>query len=102
MKDPESHEDVWDDTALIQAYDRAVNLAKERVAAHLGLNEEAPASTPSTADLPNGDSPKKQNWKVGDYVRSVYSEDGVVYEAIIKKMKQPNSCLVKYLGTHFI
>ena len=88
---------MWDDTALIQAYDRAINLAKEKVAAQLGLNEEASISS-ITNDLPNGDSPKKPSWKIGDYVRSVYSEDGVVYEAIIKKMKQPSSCLVKYLG----
>lgn len=32
------NEDVWDDTALIQAYDRAVNLAKEEVAKRIAMD----------------------------------------------------------------
>lgn len=100
-----SQEDVWDDTALIQAYDRAVNLAKEKVAARLGLTDDQSSDNA----VPNGGrdaSPtkssgsKKQSWKVGDYVRSTYSEDGVVYEAIIEKIiPSSSSCLIKYLGT---
>lgn len=44
-------------------------------------------------------SPKKQKWRVGDFVRSVYSEDGVVYEATIKKIDiSAATCVVKYLG----
>lgn len=30
-------EDVWDDSALIKAYDKAVNLAKEEVAKRMGV-----------------------------------------------------------------
>ena len=70
----------------------------------MSLEEEAPESI--SYDVPEEEesvSPskalKKNNWKVGDNVRSVYSEDGVEYEAIIKKIKQTNStCLIKYLG----
>lgn len=76
------------------------------MASQLSLEEEAPESTSS--DVPEeeqSESPsktsKKASWKVGDHVRSVYSEDGVEYEAIIKKIKQPNStCLIKYLGLY--
>lgn len=92
---------MWDDTALIQAYDRAVNLVKEKVVAQMEL-KEAQASTTVSDSLGNGEetpSTSTKNWKIGDFVRSVYSEDGVVYEAIIKKIKQSNSsCLIKYLG----
>ena len=96
---------MWDDSALIQAYDRAVNLAKEKVAARLGLTED-PSSSADV--LPNNgedasptksSSSRKQSWKVGDYVRSTFSEDGVVYEAIIEKLiPASSSCLIKYLG----
>ncbi|XP_057364432.1 survival motor neuron protein-like [Daphnia carinata] len=100
----DSHEDVWDDTALIQAYDRAVNLAKERVASQLSLEDGNPKSTTSdVSDEEQSESPskstKKWNWGVGEDVRSVYSEDGKEYEATIMKINQTDSsCLIKYLG----
>lgn len=31
---------MWDDTALIQAYDRAVNLAKEEVAKRIAMDTQ--------------------------------------------------------------
>lgn len=86
---------------MIQAYDRAVNLAKEKVSAKLKSKEQPQTGS---EEVSNGEglstpSPNQQNWKVGDYVRSVYSEDGIVYEAIIKRIKETSSsCLVKYLG----
>lgn len=89
---------MWDDSALIQAYDKAVNLAKEKIAARLGTTDEGSTPNGEKDSTPNKSS-KKQDWKVGDYVRSVYSEDGIIYEAIIEKMNPANSsCLVKYLG----
>lgn len=99
MQEQESHDDMWDDTALIEAYDRAVSLAKEKVARKM---ESKNSNTgPSSSNNPeNSTSPSKtKGWKVGDYVRSVYSEDGVVYEAIIESISQSNtSAHVKYLG----
>lgn len=99
---------MWDDTALIQAYDRAVNLAKEKVASQLNLEDKIPKST-SSSDVPEEEqsgsslkSTKQEDWKVGNYVRSIYSEDSIEYEAIIMKIKQANSsCLLRYLGLFY-
>ena len=89
---------MWDDSALIQAYDKAVNLAKKKLAARLGSTEEGSIHNGEEDSTPNK-SLNKQDWKVGDYVRSIYSEDGVVYEAIIEKIiPTTSSCLIKYLG----
>jgi survival motor neuron protein len=92
---------MWDDTALIEAYDRAVSLAKDKVARR--MESKAIAGPSSSSEEPESStsksSSKKGSWKVGDYVQSIYSEDGVNYEAIIKSINQSNnSCCVKYLG----
>ncbi|KAK4003057.1 hypothetical protein OUZ56_004843 [Daphnia magna] len=150
------HEDVWDDTALIQAYDRAVNRAKEKVASQLSLEDENPkrttsdvsdekqsespskssktrdwmigedvravnlakekvasqlslenknpkSTTSNVSDEEQSESPsissKKRDWMIGEDVRAVYSEDGLEYEAIIKKIDKKNSsCLISFLG----
>lgn len=34
----EDNEDVWDDSALIKAYDKAINLAKEKVVKRMGID----------------------------------------------------------------
>ncbi|KAI9562349.1 hypothetical protein GHT06_013314 [Daphnia sinensis] len=100
----DSHEDVWDDAALIQAYDRAVNLAKEKVASELSLEDENPKITASdVSDEEQSKSPsistEKGDWVVGENVRAVYSEDGLEYEAIILKIDKKNSsCLIRFLG----
>lgn len=107
MLQDSSIDDTWDDSALIQAYDLAVNLAKEKVAAKLRLKEDAKAGTSQEASQSTdteeqelqSKSTKQLKWKVGDYVRAVYSQDGVVYEAVIEDIKTNSStCLVKYLG----
>jgi len=95
-QDQDSIEDVWDDTALIQAYDRAVNLAKEKAAAKLAA--ESNASAPPEGDF-SATTSSESSWKVGDYVTAVYSEDGIVYEAVIESIKNStSSCIVKYIG----
>lgn len=37
---------VWDDTALIKAYDKAINLAKEEVVKRIGI--DVPSSVPKS------------------------------------------------------
>lgn len=37
-----SSEDVWDDSALIKAYDKAISLAKEEVSKRLGVHAQHP------------------------------------------------------------
>lgn len=37
-------------------------------------------------------------FKVGDFVRSTFADDGVDYEAEILKINENDTCLIKYLG----
>ncbi|XP_014289493.1 survival motor neuron protein isoform X2 [Halyomorpha halys] len=113
-EEPESMEDdVWDDTLLIKAYDRAVMLTKERIASRNTAEKEDGTSFPKPITKLNANSneqeeqcPKKNvskkekiKWKVGACCRTVFSEDGLEYEAVIKNIDLDNGvCTVKYLG----
>ncbi|EGI61071.1 PREDICTED: survival motor neuron protein isoform X1 [Acromyrmex echinatior] len=94
------NEDIWDDTALIQAYDRAVNLAKEEVAKRIAMDMQA-QQTKHKSNVKHLNHIRKplKKWTVGAPCRAVYSVDGEVYEAIISKI-HPNSgmCTVKFVG----
>jgi survival motor neuron protein len=97
-------EDIWDDTALVQAYDRAVSLAKEEVARRMGIGKESISENDST--IPKKPrKKKKQNkdailqWQVGAPCRAVYSGDGAVYEATIDAiLYDKGTCVIKYIG----
>lgn len=86
------HEDIWDDSALIDAYDRAVGQVKEAIARKLSENHNDTKKKikPRT---------KPKTWKVGDFCNAVYSEDSINYEAYIKEISQSGTnCLVQYIG----
>ena len=54
-------EDVWDDSALIKAYDKAINLAKDEVVKRLGLKkEESPSKKDSVSPKENRQAKKSQ------------------------------------------
>jgi survival motor neuron protein len=118
----ENQEDIWDDRALIRAYDRSVKQVKDKLS---GKNissakiieqyrgddndeeEEESEYDEDDQDEVNsneGDQDElslktKQNpkdWKVGDLCMSVYSQDGLVYPANIIKIDDQN-CTVRYL-----
>ncbi|XP_011310378.1 survival motor neuron protein [Fopius arisanus] len=96
-------EDIWDDTALIKAYDKAVNLAKEQVAKRLSMETEVPPGK-SNKSQNSRQSSKQQNhqkkWTLGSPCRAVYSADGIEYEAIISKILDNDCrhCTVKFVG----
>ncbi|CAD6234301.1 GSCOCG00007737001-RA-CDS [Cotesia congregata] len=82
-------DDVWDDSVLIKAYDRAISLAKEEVAK--GLSNETNTYQKKIAG--------SNKWTVGSQCRAIYSVDGQLYEAtILKIFKDGKTCLVKFLG----
>ncbi|NXA32011.1 SMN protein, partial [Eudromia elegans] len=99
--------DIWDDTALIKAYDKAVASFKNAL-----KNKEC--SEPSDKQEPSGTkrknnkknrSRKKSNsapskqWKVGDSCNAVWSEDGNVYLATITSINHKRgTCVVVYTG----
>jgi len=94
-------EDVWDDTALIQAYDRAVNLAKEEVAKRIAIDTQDQQSNQRSQNSKCSSHTRKplKKWTVGAPCRAVYSVDGKVYEAIISKIHQNSGmCTVKFVG----
>ncbi|NWI66705.1 SMN protein, partial [Todus mexicanus] len=107
MCPPQSDDsDVWDDTALIKAYDKAVASFKNAL-------KNGECSEPS--DKPeqrqgmkrnkknrnrrkNNTVPLKQ-WKVGDDCYAVWSEDGNMYQATIASINQKRgTCVVTYTG----
>ncbi|OAD55177.1 Survival motor neuron protein [Eufriesea mexicana] len=94
-------EDVWDDTALIKAYDKAINLAKEEVVKRMGIDVQ---NSPSKEKLQNFKQSQHINkpykkWIVGSPCRAVYSEDGEIYEAIILKIyENTGTCIIKFVG----
>lgn len=81
-----SEDDVWDDTDLIAAYDRAYSEIKKQIDKRTVSSSE----NSSVQEPPMG-------WKQGDYCTAVYSADKLPYEAKIKCIKGRH-CTVHYIG----
>ncbi|XP_014232335.1 survival motor neuron protein [Trichogramma pretiosum] len=97
-----SVDDVWDDSALIKAYDRAINLAKEEVSKRLGVESQTDTRKQKKAHSKKQNQQQKQmqkKWVVGSPCRAIYSEDGEYYEAVITKIfENTGTCTVKFIG----
>jgi len=75
-------EDMWDDSALIQQYDRALQSSRELIRRRQ-----------------SGSDKQKRDWKVGDMCRAIYSEDGVEYEGSVVFCNKANrSVTVRFFG----
>ncbi|KAI4871415.1 hypothetical protein NFI96_013040 [Prochilodus magdalenae] len=96
--------DIWDDTALIKAYDKAVASFKNALK---GEDDMAPPKKekPGTKRKNNkkNKSRKRCNaspdreWKVGDSCYAIWSEDGNVYAATISSVDpDKGTCVVYY------
>ncbi|NWU42853.1 SMN protein, partial [Hylia prasina] len=101
--------DIWDDTALIKAYDKAVASFKNAL-------KNGECSEPSdkveeerlVVKRKNHKMNRKKNtsnaaplkqWKVGDSCSAVWSEDGNLYLATIASINQKRgTCVVTYTG----
>lgn len=93
--------DIWDDTLLIKAYDKAVNLAKEEVAKRLSLETSSNSGVNKLSKSKQQQNKKSQKkWTVGSPCRAIYSVDNEEYEAIITHIFNNNSgtCIVKFVG----
>lgn len=96
----EDHSDMWDDTALIEAYDRAVSHVKEQIAKRNKVVSDSDGKASGTSShkrKKRGRSKNKMTWKVGDYCQAIYSEDGLPYEAVIKYINN-GICTVQFIG----
>ncbi|XP_065519337.1 survival motor neuron protein isoform X3 [Lathamus discolor] len=100
--------DVWDDAALIKAYDKAVvsfkNALKNEECSELSGKQEHRQGMKKKSNKKNKNKkrtnmvPSKQ-WKVGDSCNAVWSEDGNVYLATIDSINQKRgTCVVTYTG----
>ncbi|NXT28321.1 SMN protein, partial [Syrrhaptes paradoxus] len=100
--------DVWDDTALIKAYDKAV--ASFKNALKNGECSEPSDKQEQRLGMKRKNNKKNKNrkksntvplkqWKVGDSCNAVWSEDGNVYLATIASINQKRgTCVVTYMG----
>ncbi|XP_033314593.1 survival motor neuron protein-like [Bombus bifarius] len=96
-----ANDNVWDDGALIEAYDKAINLAKEEVIKRMGMDvgNSQPKENLQNLKQPKHASKLHKKWIIGAPYRAIYSEDGEIYEAIISKMYENNgTCVVKFVG----
>ncbi|NXH17399.1 SMN protein, partial [Bucco capensis] len=100
--------DVWDDTALIKAYDKAVTSFKN--ALKNGERLEPSDKQEQLQGMKRKNNKKSRNrqksntvppkqWKVGDSCNAVWSEDGNVYLATIASINQKRgTCVITYMG----
>ncbi|KAM9331402.1 survival motor neuron protein-like [Gastrophryne carolinensis] len=100
--------DIWDDTALIKAYDKAVSSFKKALKnGDCTISPMSPEKHPNTKrkNSKKNKSRKKsnakplKNWKVGDSCNAVWSEDGGLYPATISSIDpKRGTCIVVYTG----
>uniref|UniRef100_A0A1L8DHA3 Putative mrna splicing protein smn survival motor neuron n=1 Tax=Nyssomyia neivai TaxID=330878 RepID=A0A1L8DHA3_9DIPT len=91
--------DPWDDALLIKAYAESIRLAKEDVAKKV-------ASATNTHEEKVDESAGRRSlawhpvkFKVGDFVRAVYRDDGKEYEAVVVSTSGgTGKCLIKFIG----
>ncbi|XP_064497049.1 survival motor neuron protein isoform X3 [Pseudopipra pipra] len=100
--------DIWDDTALIKAYDKAV--ASFKNALKNGECSEPSDKQEKCMVIKRKNHKKNRNrkksntaplkqWKVGDRCSAVWSEDGRWYQATIASINQKRgTCIVTYTG----
>ncbi|XP_045115073.1 survival motor neuron protein-like isoform X3 [Portunus trituberculatus] len=119
-KDELTHEEIWDDTLLIQQYDEAMAKVTSKLAQRTSManTTESEQSEASHRDMGGQDqqhanynttsnsnrkkkkkSKKKHDWQIGNYCRACYTEDNEWYEAtIIAINPHTGRCTVRYLG----
>ena len=93
--------DVWDDTALIKAYDKAVNRIKddltktEKKSSHKSEKKSSRKKNERKEEAPT--TAAAENWNVGDHCIAVYSEDNVAYPAVIIEIDhEKQTCKIRY------
>lgn len=104
----DSEDEVWDDRALINAYDKAVKKVNAKIAnkqicaPNTTTNKSKQCKSKDSSNQTNKtliNNNSNNDWHLGQYCRTVYNEDGIQYESqIISINPQNNSCVVKYIG----
>lgn len=93
------HDDIWDDTLLIKAYEESVRLQREEVAKQLAMKTNSkPKCEDEEAESSEASGSSSEEFKVGDFVRSTFEDDGVDYEAEVLAVNENETCLIRYIG----
>ncbi|CAO1440521.1 unnamed protein product [Diamesa tonsa] len=87
-----THDDIWDDSLLIKAYEESIKLEKEQVAKRLAM-----ATNKKKVSSEESEESEESDFVVGDHVRSTY-EDGVDYEAEIISIDEDGMCFIRFIG----
>ncbi|KAK7066572.1 hypothetical protein SK128_026090 [Halocaridina rubra] len=102
-----THEEIWDDTILIQQYDEALARVQKKLGSKATESENSEITSHSESARDNKDPKKKKkknkrkkcDWHVGDFCRARYVVDGQTYEArIVALHPERNKATVRYIG----
>ncbi|XP_026178472.1 survival motor neuron protein 1 [Mastacembelus armatus] len=98
--------DIWDDTALIKAYDKAVTSFKSAL-----KGEDEPQTckknqpgkkrknNKKNQSRKRSNPPPDKEWQVGDSCSAYWSQDGQIYSATIASINEKKgTCIVVYTG----
>ncbi|KAM9858792.1 survival motor neuron protein 1 [Aulostomus maculatus] len=96
--------DIWDDTALIKAYDKAVASFKtalkgedEPQVSKTNLPGKKRKNNKKNQSRKRANAPPDKEWQVGDSCSAYWSEDGQLYSATISSIDQKRgTCVVVY------
>ncbi|XP_006002377.1 survival motor neuron protein 1 isoform X1 [Latimeria chalumnae] len=115
LGDKNEGSDVHDDTALVKAYEKAVQSCKDSLRSNESSDnqeeheegeskpkekteKEKKASSEVVCAL-GGAAPLWHEWKVGDSCRAMWSEDGFVYAATVQSINESKqTCVVMFEG----
>lgn len=113
-EDESNESDIWDDTALIKAYDYAVNAFKDQM-----LKKDTPVVERSESDSArpkqgrknqhqqkknkkskkNKKKKKSPLWRIGDKCMAPFTVDGNMYEALIVELdSDAETCTIRFTG----
>lgn len=98
--------DIWDDTALIKAYDKAVASFKtalkgeeEPQASKKNLPGKKRKNNKKNQSRKRTNAPPDKEWQVGDSCSAYWSEDGLLYAATISSIdEKKGTCIVVFTG----
>lgn len=85
---------------LVKAYEESVRLQREEVAKQIAMktNTKPKSEEAEEESSESSDEASVVVFKVGDFVRSTFADDGVDYEAEILKVNENDTCTIKYIG----
>uniref|UniRef100_H3ANC5 Tudor domain-containing protein n=1 Tax=Latimeria chalumnae TaxID=7897 RepID=H3ANC5_LATCH len=109
LGDKNEGSDVHDDTALVKAYEKAVQSCKDSLRSNESSDNQEEHEEGESKPKEKTEKEKKassevlseglREWKVGDSCRAMWSEDGFVYAATVQSINESKqTCVVMFEG----